>query len=297
MSTVAQSTLNGSETDRAPALTRGDADRVGIWDAMRRHRLLAALPVLILLPVAVALGLERSPRYTAEARLIVGRLSITNPGLSGYVTATQSLASAYSRALTASEVTEPVARALNMSPQEVSSRLAGSPIQQSPVFRVIATGRSPAQAVGLANDASSALITYVGKLNRENPDGPRLLAQYTRATRAFDRATLQQQAAHARFLRAPNRVNEGAFGAASSARASAQLEMTTVGTLYESSESGQAISSLVGTLNTAAGASSDRNSVLELLAALAVAVGLAIGAALAAARANRPRREHPPAAV
>ena len=290
MSTVAQSTFNGADTHGVPAAARADA-RAGIWEAMGRRRHLTVLPILILLPISMALGLARSPRYTAETRLIVGRLAITNPGLSGYVTATQSLASAYSRAVTATEVTEPVAREMKMSTREVASRLAASPIQQSPVFRVIATGASQSQAIALANDASGALIGYVAKLNRENPDGPRLLAQYGRATHAFDRANLQQQSAHARFRRSPNAVNEAAFSATSSARASAELQRTTLGALYQSSESGQAISSLVGTLNTASTASSDRNSVLELLAFLAIAVGLAIGAALATARANRALRE------
>jgi hypothetical protein len=297
VSTVAQSALNGADTDGAAAVARAETPRIGIWEAMGRHRRLTVLPILILLAITVALGLGRSPRYSAETRLIVGRLAITNPGLSGYVTATQSLAAAYSRAVTASEVTEPVARELNMSVGEVTSRLAASPIQQSPVFRVIATGRSRAQAIALANDTSRSLIGYVAKLNRENPDGPRLLAQYGRATRAFDRASLEQQTAHARFNRRPNRANEATFSAASSARAAAELQTTTLGALYESSESGQAISSLVGTLNTATTASSDRNSVLELLAFLAVAVGLAIGAALATARANRSRREPRPTAA
>ena len=53
----------------------------------------------------------------------------------------------------------------------------------------------------------------------------------------------------------------------------------------------------MGTLNTAGSASSDRNSVLELLAFLAIAVGLALGAALATSRANRSRPELPPAAA
>lgn len=289
MSTVAPTSLNGGETEALSELTPGRTARVGIWDAMRGHPLLSVLPVLILLPVSVGLGLAREPRYTAEARLIVGRLDISNPGLSGYVTATQALAGAYSRAVTAAQVTEPVARELHISPHEVSSRLAGSPIQESPLFRIIATGSSRGQAVALANDTSRALIAYVAKLNRENPDGPRLLAQYAHATRTFNRASLQQQSAQGTFRRRPTSRNEAAFSAASAARASAELQMSTIGALYQGSEAGQAISSLVGTLNSATGASSDRNSVIELLAVLAVLVGLAIGAALATARANRHR--------
>lgn len=264
--------------------------QIGIWESMRRHWIVAMLPALLLIPIGVGIGVARSPRYTAESRLIVGRLAIGNPGLSGFVTATQSLASAYSRAVTATGVVEPVARKLGMTTSEVGSRVAGSPIQQSPVLRIIATGTSTAQAIALANTTSTALIAYVSSLNRENPDGSRLLTQYGRASRAFNRADLKLQAAQGTFRRRPNAAHAAALSAATSARAAAQLEMQTAGALYQASEAGQAAASLVGTLNDATSATSDRRSVEELLGIVGALVGLAIGAALATARAKRVTR-------
>lgn len=259
----------------------------GIWDAVKRHRVRTIAPVVILVALAIGIGVVRSPKYTAETHLIVGRLSITNPGLSGFVTATQSLAAAYSRAVTASPVTEPVARQVHMTPSEVSSRVSGSPVQLSPVFRVIADGSSTNQAIALANDTSNALISYVSTLNRENPDGPDLLRRFRVASKEFSSANLAFQAAQDAYKKSPTEANRRAVDAAETLRASAELEKNTVGSLYTSSEAGQSTASLVSTLNTATTASSDRGSVIQLLVLVAIVVGLAVGTALATARARR----------
>ena len=52
--------------------------------ALRRHWIVATVPVIVLVAVALVLGLERAPRYTATANLSVGRIYISNPaGVSG----------------------------------------------------------------------------------------------------------------------------------------------------------------------------------------------------------------------
>jgi capsular polysaccharide biosynthesis protein len=291
MSTTIRAMPDSHDTDAFAAVPEAAIARVGIWEAMRRHWVRTLLPVLVLVPIAAGIGIARSPRYTAESRLIVGRLAVSNPGLSGFVTATQSLAASYSRAVTAAAVTGPVASRLHMTVQQVGSRVSASPIQQSPVFRVIATGTSVAGAIALANQASNALVGYASKLNRENPDGPLLLSRYEDLSQAVGRASVKLHAAAKAYRRSPTRSNAAAVDLAQGARAGALLQLSTVGGLFTSSEAGQSSASLVESLNKATSASSDRKSVLELLIFLAVVVGLAFGAALATAAANRVRRD------
>ena len=254
---------------------------------MRRHRFLTILPVVVLVAIAIGVGFVRSPRYTAETRLIVGRLNIGNPGLAGFVTATQSLASAYSRAVTAADVVDPVARRLHMTPGQVSSQITSTPIQNSPVFKVIATAKSKSLAIALANDASEALTSYVSMLSQHNPDSTRLLGEYGQVSQLFNRAQTRLQVATQLYRRSPTKANAARLDSASTARASAQLQLQTVASSYQASAAGQGSASLVETMNTATSASGDRGSIIQLLAFVAAVVGLMLGAALASARANR----------
>jgi hypothetical protein len=290
MTELTQANTENSQTHLLGALDGAHAHRIGTWDAMKRHWVRAILPVVVLVPIAIVIGLGRTPSYTSETRLIVGRLSITNPGLAGFVTATQSLAAAYARAVTASAVTDPVGKDLDMTPKAVASRLEGSPIQLSPVFRVIAHGATSDQAVALANDTSNALIGYVSSLNRENPDGPNLLKRFRTASKEFSSANLDTQTAQANYNHSPTEGNRRALDAAVAVRAQAELEQNTFGALYTSSEAGQSTASLVSTLNPASTATSDRGSVTQLLVLVAIIAGLVIGAALATARASRVAR-------
>ena len=59
------------ESVNAPA-----APPIGVLSAVRRHWIVATLPVILLVGAAVALGLERPPRYTATANLSVGRIYV-----------------------------------------------------------------------------------------------------------------------------------------------------------------------------------------------------------------------------
>ncbi|MDQ6805451.1 MAG: hypothetical protein M3065_10915, partial [Actinomycetota bacterium] len=50
--------------------------RVPAWEAVKRHWLIVLLPTLLMLGVGVFVGLARSPEYTSEARLTVGRVDV-----------------------------------------------------------------------------------------------------------------------------------------------------------------------------------------------------------------------------
>jgi uncharacterized protein involved in exopolysaccharide biosynthesis len=70
-----------------PALTAETLRKppIGVLGALRRHWIVAILPVIVLVGVAAALGLQRTPRYTATASLSVGRIYVNTPaGVSGW---------------------------------------------------------------------------------------------------------------------------------------------------------------------------------------------------------------------
>ena len=54
--------------------------RIGVSAAVRRYWMLALLPLIVLVPVIGVVAAKRQPKYSAEARLIVGRLNISTPG-------------------------------------------------------------------------------------------------------------------------------------------------------------------------------------------------------------------------
>ena len=119
-----------------------------VLEALRRELPIALLPVILLVGIAVAIGLARTPEYRSEARLNVGGLNLTQQSIQGYTAAVQQLAIAYARAIDATRVVNPVARELRIPPTDVVDRVSADPIQNSPVIRVRATGES-------ANDAQT----------------------------------------------------------------------------------------------------------------------------------------------
>ena len=89
------------------------------------------LPILVFVPVAGVVAAKRTPTYTAEARLMVGRLNISTPGaVQGFATAAQDLASTYPLVIDADGVVNPVARQLRTTPADVRSRLSASGAEQ-----------------------------------------------------------------------------------------------------------------------------------------------------------------------
>src|SRR3954470_20607781 len=131
------------------------AFRVGALESVRRHKLLAALPLIFLAVFAVAYGMRRDPTYTAEARVGVGGLDLAQPGaLNGFSDATETLAATYSRVITADDVIEPLAKDLHITPSAARGRISASPVPGSSIIRVSATGLSAGAAVTTANAAS-----------------------------------------------------------------------------------------------------------------------------------------------
>jgi len=190
--------------------------RVGVFASALRHPLLVILPILVLGAAAAVLASQLSTTYTAASRLQVGRLQVSAPGaVGGFASASQALAAGYSRAITADGVVDPVARRLDRPAADVRNRLFASPIPDSPLFRVEATGQSSRDAVALANAGASALVDYIAKVNRSNPDARRLYGQYQASSVASNSANIARDTARRRYRDAPTGPNRRAYAQAS----------------------------------------------------------------------------------
>ena len=72
---------------------------VGPLESVFRYPLFAIVPVVALVLAGLAVGLLRSPVYTAEARISVGRVDVPAYTLQGVTVGNSTLAASYARAL------------------------------------------------------------------------------------------------------------------------------------------------------------------------------------------------------
>jgi hypothetical protein len=250
--------------------------RLGLLESIRRHFVVAVMPVLLFAAAAVALGLQRSPEYTSEARVNVGGLNLTQQTLPGYTTAVQQLSVAYARSIDATGIVTPVARKVGLTPAEVADSLSATPVQGSPVITIQATGSSADEAQRIADLGTNQLIAYALTLNRGDDVAGSLLRRYQKASQDFRKAEVAAAKAN----------SAGAKNLAGTRVDTARLKMQTVGYLYQQSQVGQANGQLVQKLAPANPATSDRNKVLKDYLAAALIAGILFGAGLAVARAN-----------
>ena len=254
--------------------------RVGPLQAARRHLWMALLPVLVLVPVVAIVAAARQPTYSAEARLMVGRLNISTPGaIQGYAQAAQDLASTYPLVIDADGVIGPVARQFHLASATVRSAISATQVPGSSIVRVDATSKSATQAVQLANAASSALVSFLTHINRNDPDVANLLKD-------LQSAELNYQ--HAAALAPP--ANHGptspAREKAAAAADVARVQVSGAVQAYQTTLMTQAVSSLLQPISDASSATSDRASKLELSLLIALVAGIIIGLAAVTARAN-----------
>ena len=262
--------------------------RVGIGEAARRHWLLVLIPVLALVGAAGAIGVLRHPTYTAESKLNVGQINASQPGaLSGYVTATQGLAQTYARAITADQVTVPVAKKLHTSPDAISSHISASSIPQTPVMTIDGQSTDAGKAVAIANAASGALVSYVNHTN--TPNANTILSQYEQAARDYSRALAETKSAQDAYNKSHSSTDRAALDNAVGREQSVKVRRDALQTQYQNATQ-FGTNANVSVLNPASSASSDRYSRLEILLFIGLVAGLAVGLALAVLKANRTLR-------
>lgn len=261
---------------------------VGVLQGARRYPLLVLVPTVLLCAAGLSLGLQRTPTYTAETRLSVGRINLNAPGaLSGFALATQSLAGQYSRTADAEDVLKPVADRLRVKTDSLAARISGSPIPESPVFTVRATGPSQASSVRLSNAVSESLVVYTQNLNDRDPDAAKILTEYKDAAATYaDRQTRAQDAAE-RYEDSPSRRRREALAEARASRSYWRLREQALSVRYQATQEGATSNSLVQVLNPARVATSDRSRWVQILGFVGLIGGLTLGLGLSTLWANR----------
>jgi hypothetical protein len=261
--------------------------RIGTIQAIRRYPILAILPVFFFVAAGVAIGLGRAPTYTATAEVSVGRISTTTPtGIPGVIEASRALASTYARAIDASAVVNAAAKSVNRPPGAIKATVNATPIPESPLIKVTATGATTGEAVRTANAASKALIDYVGRLNRTESELERVATRFRVAAFEYSR----RQDVLDRLQRSADNGSTSARDGLVKARAelsSARLERDSLQATYTTLQQSGTAAPTLEVFSLADGAESDRAETVQILGLIGLIAGLLAGAGLATVRANR----------
>jgi hypothetical protein len=158
------------------------------------HALLVAGVTAFGVAAGAVVGYAHPPSYNAQAQLFVGRTSgLAEDEVPGLAVAVQGLAADYARLITASNVI--AGTEANLHSSSLPGTLIATPIPQSSVIDVIASGANKATAVSLANAAAKALVTVVTKVTNDSQAvvAP-MLAAYEQADAVYEQATAQSSA-------------------------------------------------------------------------------------------------------
>jgi GT2 family glycosyltransferase len=281
---IGQST-NGHapEPDSEPETAGGALIR-----ALSRRRLLVLLCTLVLAGAGAGLGIVRAPIYTSAATLQVGKVNPNSPGFYGFVQSATDLATAFSRSITATAVLDAVQGRLRIAPEQSLARLSAEPIPNSPIFRVIATGPTARQAIGLANVASAAVVTYVNEVSANDPGSSRtLLHSFRSASLQLARSKADAEVAAHSFKLHPSRATSAGLINAQAVVASEKLRTQTIASGYQQNAQGTTPANLVSLLAGASSASNDRAAKIELYGFTGLLAGLVLGCIAAAVLERR----------
>jgi hypothetical protein len=264
----------------------GPVDRIGVFEAIRWYWGTVLLSILVFAGAGVALGLARHPSYSADSRLEVRVAAHTPEGLPAAVAAAQDLASTYARQLESPSIQKQVAKASNISKANVAQDVSATPITGTAIVKVSASAPTGGEAVALANNGGHALHKYVERRNSHvgKVSAP-VVSRAQAAIRLYQRRLDRQQKLQGEVSAAPSHTTRQALKQAKLRTQEAGLERNAAQQAY--TESQLSYTAPLQTLSPAGSATSDRQSMIQILALIGAAAGLAIGAALATWRANR----------
>jgi uncharacterized protein involved in exopolysaccharide biosynthesis len=265
--------------------------RIEVLSALRRHWIVALLPVVLFVTAAVELGLRRPVRYTTTANLSVGHVYVNNAaGIPTIIEATQSLAAVYSRAIRSGAVVADTRRRLGHDSSSASGSVTATPIPDSPLIKVSAESSSQRGAVELANAASAALAAYVNGQVRDNEASTTLSARYRQAALRYREVVDARDRAAHRFRRHPTRKNKARRDRTAAEADTALLRRDALRASYQQAVQGGTSSVGAEMFSRASTPTSDRWRVMQLLAFVGLIGGLAAGTALALLRSYRKPR-------
>jgi hypothetical protein len=262
------------------------AGRATVSEAIGRHPLLTALPILLCLAAALAVGLNRAPTFTSTASMRVSALDLRAPGALGAVfTATESLARTYSLSVDSDTVLQRAAERLGMPIDSVRGAVSGTAIPESPVFTVSAVDGSAEGARQIANAVAASLTEVVGGQTSAR-ETENLLRRYRRLSGLVSRAELAVAQARRDYDESASVRSARALGEARATLRAASLQRDSLKTAYLDARAGRNAAPRVQTMRRAQAGSSDRSSKLQIYLFAGLIGGLVLGAALATLRAN-----------
>jgi capsular polysaccharide biosynthesis protein len=251
----------------------------------RRHWRVVALSMALALIVAVVIALARTPVYTAESRLIVGRTTeldnlAATPGLT---VAGQDLAVSYSRLVATPSVIEAIAKRLGGS---VGGSVSASPIPQSPIIRIQGSAAEPGRAIEIANAGARTLVEQVNKINAAQKTlGDDLIKEYQAADVQLIRDTQALQTLQTQVTQAGASVTEALRQQVITAQTQVdtdQLRLKSLETDYQSTLTpAQLNQQIVQRVGSASTTTNDRSSHLKIVVLVGLVVGLLVGIGIA----------------
>jgi uncharacterized protein involved in exopolysaccharide biosynthesis len=242
--------------------------------ALADHKVLIAFVTLVCTLAGIAVGHSRPIEYESSATIQVGQVNPNSPGFYGYAQSASSLATAFSRSITATEVLRKIDRKLNIPPEKAVTLLAAEPIPQSPAFRVIGTGPTSEDSKRLTNVAAAAVLAYESKVNSSDPQAEKLLNTFRKASIGLSRAE----------AKVDTLAQEGSSGVVQAQANLKALEVRrdAISSAYKVTLETQApregLVSLISGANTATG---NGSSHVQLFGLLGFLVGLLLGSGLA----------------
>lgn len=284
------------DTGPAPPGRNGGPPRRTLAGAIRRHWILALIPVVVLAAAGGLAGAKKKPTYSATATINVGKSDIATQATPGYLVAAEAMASSYSRLVTSQNIVQPAGRAVGESPATAASQLSAVPIPNEPTFTITATGSSSAGAAHLARAAVSALQHYANASATQQGGPAQLMSKY----KAAQREAIQDQQ-HVGFLQG-QRAKDTALGLVPSvskakltqakvAAQTANLKAQALSNQYTTLSQSGVAPKLDVLYNPTAASSTNRTTNIEKYAVIGAVAGIIIGCAFAAlAEALSPRR-------
>ena len=252
--------------------------RVGVLQAIRRYPMLAVVPMIVLAALGIAVGYARTPTYKSNSELAVGQLNVSDPAAVGsVVTATQSLASVYSRMIDATGVRQGIAKQID--PRGV--QVYATPIPGSPLIRIQGVGHSAHRAMEAANAGAKSLLRYSKRYGASGTDSSGLYGQYKVASLRVAKLQSALGAIGSLYARDRSDANKRRLNAAQSDLDAARLKRDALRFQYGASRQSAQAAPVLREFTTAGGAVSDRVSYMEILGLLGLIAGGALGAALA----------------
>ena len=234
------------------------------------------------LVLGVIAGFVRSPTYTAETRLIVGKAVQLNnlaatPGLSA---ASTDLAVTYSRLLSTPSVYANAQKRAGSA--GVGGGVSATPIAQSPVVRVEGTGTTPEMASAQANAGAEAIVKAVNEVNAaQDAFSKDLLKRYQTADAQLVKDTRSLQLLQQQLAANPeNTLLQDQVVTAQTQVDSDTLRLNTLATQYQASISPQDVDTqIVQQLGKAVDTGNNRKTSMEIGAIVGLVVGglLALG--------------------